>query len=476
MDNQIKSFQHQTDVYEKSKDEKSYAFFLETGTGKTKIAIDTLIHLYQNQRIEAALIIAPKAVYKKVWVEQLRKFIPPEINYAVLHWHTVRTFAIDEQLRAFVNRVFKSKRLSIFLVNVEAFAYKPIEPYVRAFLTNYRSATIIDESTRIKNPQAARTKKILQIAPFSHYRRILSGFPVLNSPTDLYSQLCFLDKSLLPFASYFAWRNFYCVLKQIDRRVTIEIGYKNLDHLSELIKPFSSRILKKDCLDLPPKIYEQRFVEMSANQAVAYKSMKEKAFVALNKEVNITAVNLMTQLNKLHQIANGILLGPVGNMTIETEKDRVLIDILQDETNGPIAIAANYTNNIKHLLALIQGRFGVTSCRTIYGEISDNERNISINLFQSGKLRYLLINPSTVREGIDLFTSHTCIFYNNSFKLDHRIQFEDRFHRIGQTNKVTYIDLITENSVEERLLEKLQNKRNIGGSIFAEEEWKEWFN
>jgi SNF2 family DNA or RNA helicase len=303
----------------------------------------------------------------------------------------------------------------------------------------------------------------------------MSGFPVLNSPTDLYTQITFLGRTLIPFASYHAFRNFYSILRQIDRRITIEVGHKNLDHLAKIIEPFSVRILKKDCLDLPDKIYEQRYVEMTIEQAQLYRSMKQQAFAELSQNQSVIAVNLITQLGKLHQIANGILLGGIASRSIETEKDKVLLEILSEESTGPVAIAANYTLNVENLWALIKSKFGPASCGIIYGATGDVQRDKYITLFQQGKLPYLVFNPATVREGIDLFISHTCIFYNNSFKLDYRLQFEDRFHRIGQTNKVTYLDLITENTIEERLLKILQEKRNIGGLIFNESEWTEWF-
>lgn len=465
-------YQHQIEVLDESWDKKAWAFFLETGTGKTAIAIDNACKLFKEGKIDGVLVIAPKTVYKGVWTRQINQFC--EVPYRIGSWSATRNYHQDHLFSGLVDNVYKTEKLVFLLVNVEAFSTKTIFPYILRFLNHYKTMIIIDESARIKNGKAKRTQDILKFSPFAEYRRIMSGFPILNSPQDLYAQVLFLGADLLPFASFYAFRNYFCTLRNINEHVQIETGYKNLEKLTEILRKFSSRRLKKDCLDLPPKIYEPRYVEMTAEQKILYKSMKDKGFAELNKLEVVTAMNFLTQAGKLHQIANGILISSMGDRSIPNNKYDALLEILETEATGSVAIAACYVKNVQQINLLVKAKYGNTQCSAIAGDTPIAERERAIDRFQSGKQRFLVINPSTVREGIDLFFGHTCIFFNNSFHLDYRIQFEDRFHRIGQVNKVTYIDLLTEDTVDDEVLSALMDKQEVGSLILGDN-WKRWF-
>ena len=139
----------------------------------------------------------------------------------------------------------------------------------------------IDESTTIKNPEAKRTKNIVSLRPLTKYRRILTGSPVTKSPLDLFTQCYFLDPYLLDQSSYYVFRTRYAVCRKINvsgRQVEIVVGYRNLAELSEKLKPFSYRVLKDDCLDLPKKTFMKRTVELTDEQKKVYKQMKHDCF------------------------------------------------------------------------------------------------------------------------------------------------------------------------------------------------------
>ena len=143
-------------------------------------------------------------------------------------------------------------------MNVEAFSTQKGVEFASKFLLSHRTYMAVDESTTIKNPGAKRTKSIITLSRMAKYRRILTGSPVTKSPLDLYKQCEFLDPYLLYHSSYYTFRSRYATMRSANfngRSVQIVVGYKNLAELSEKLKPFSYRVLKDDCLDLPPKTY-----------------------------------------------------------------------------------------------------------------------------------------------------------------------------------------------------------------------------
>ena len=192
-------------------------------------------------------------------------------------------------------------------MNVEAFSSGSGTEFAQKFLSCHRSMIAIDESTTIKTPTSNRTKNILSLRPNSKYRRILTGSPVTKSPLDLFSQCLFLDPWLLDHQSYYTFRARYSICKKIQvngRQVEIVVGYRNLGELSEKIKPFSKRILKEDCLDLPSKSYVKHYVELTKEQKKVYEQMKKEAIAFLDDKMQSSAT-VMTQLMRLHQITCG---------------------------------------------------------------------------------------------------------------------------------------------------------------------------
>ena len=165
----------------------------------------------------------------------------------------------------------------------------------------------IDESTTIKNPKAKRTKNILSSATYADYRRIMTGSPVTRNPLDLYTQCEFLDPNHLDFTSYYAFRNRYAEMKTIHvagRSINVVNQFINLKELSDNLKPFSYRVLKQDCLDLPDKVYIKREVQLTPEQKKLYDQMKKEALATLNGKT-VTTMTALTQLMRLHQITCG---------------------------------------------------------------------------------------------------------------------------------------------------------------------------
>jgi len=465
-------YEHQKDALKKCYDKEAFAIFAEMGTGKTKIALDNACILYNRGKINRLLVVAPKGAYMTWFDQEIPTHVPDYIEKKVVIWKQSTSQKYMSELRSMMNNNFE---LKIMIMNVEAFSSKRGVDFARLFLIG-RSMMIVDESTTIKNPKAKRTKAILALANETRYRRILTGSPVTNSPLDLWAQMDFLDPYILGQSSYYAFRTRYAVVITANAAGGTHtyqkiIKFKNLKELGELVAPHSYRILKKDCLDLPDKVYTKREVELSDEQKEAYKDMKANAMSVL-KGQSMTAVNVLTQLIRLHQITCGHMKTDAGH-TIDLKSSRIdeLMQIL-GETTGKVIIWANYIHDIEKIEANIAlSDFGADSLCTYYGATATEDRQKCINEFQDpdSKLRFFIGNTQTGGYGITLTEASTVIYYSNNYDLEKRIQSEDRAHRIGQKNKVLYIDLVAKGTVDEKIIKSLRNKVNIAKEISGEE-------
>ena len=237
-----KPFAHQSKALEMSWDKEVFAYFMEMGTGKSKVLIDNIAMLYNAGKINGALIIAPKGVYKNWFDSEIPNHMPDYIQKKVGLWRT------DPNARDLKPMFSTGADLHILIMNVEAFSTKKGVDFARRFLSSHKAMIGVDESTTIKNPSAKRTKNILSLRTLSEYRRILTGSPVTKSPLDLYSQCQFLDPYLLDQSSYYVFRTRYAICKKINvsgRSIEIVVGYRNLAELSEKNKTFFISCIKR---------------------------------------------------------------------------------------------------------------------------------------------------------------------------------------------------------------------------------------
>ena len=469
-----KPYEHQYVALEKSWDKEEYAYFMEMGTGKSKVLIDNIAMLYDRGKINAAMIIAPKGVYRNWLSSEIPTHLPSHIQYKSVLWTALTSKTKDKEYQSLFETDYN---LHIFIMNVEALSTAKGLTFARKFLSCHNTLIAVDESTTIKTPSAKRTKSILNLSKFAKYRRILTGSPITKSPLDLYTQCGFLNEELLGFSSYYAFRSRYAHMIERNfggRRVQIVKSYQRLDELSRLIEPFSYRVLKEDCLDLPDKIYIRREVELTEEQTKLYSTMKQMALATLNGKL-LTAPNVLTQLMRLHQITCGHFKSDDGKIQ-ELKNNRIeeLMSILE-ETEGKAIIWANYIYDIERIVAAIKKEYGEDSVVQYYGAIDSDERQKNIERFQDPRspFRFFVGNPQTGGYGITLTAASTVIYYSNGYDLEKRLQSEDRAHRIGQKKSVTYIDLIAEKTVDEKIVKALRKKIDIASQIMGEE-LKSW--
>jgi SNF2 family DNA or RNA helicase len=469
-----KPYGHQLEALEMSWNKEVFAYFMEMGTGKSKVLLDNIAMLYDKGKINGALLIAPKGVYKNWFDQEIPTHLPDHIEKEVVLWQSNITKSQSRKLGTLFNT---GEELHILVMNVEALSTQKGVDFAAKFLRSHNTLMAIDESTTIKNPDAKRTKNIVKLGEQSKYRRILTGSPVTKSPLDLYKQCEFLDPWLLGHSSYYTFRTRYAKMATANfggRSVQIVVGYKNLEELSEKLKPFSFRILKEECLDLPAYTYQKRIIQLTPDQQRLYDQMKRMALAIKDGETMSTATALV-QLMRLQQITCGHFKSDTGEV-YEIKNDRVnaLIDVL-NEAQGKVVIWAHWRNDIETIVKHVKKTFGDNSYVTYYGDTSTEDRQKAIQEIQdpNSDVRFIIGTPQTGGYGITLTEADTMVYYSNGYDLEKRTQSEARINRIGQKRKMTYVDIICEKTVDEKIVKALRKKINIASKIMGEE-LKSW--
>ena len=344
-----KPYAHQLKALELSWEKPYFAYFMEMGTGKSKVLIDNIAMLYDAGKINGVLIIAPKGVYKNWHDGEIPTHLPDHVEHTSVLWQAM----INQKQQKELDKLFQpGEDLHILIMNVEAFSTKKGVEFAAKFLRCHRTMMAIDESTTIKNPDAKRTKHICTLGEYAGYKRILTGSPVTKSPLDLFKQCEFLKKELLGHVSYYTFRTRYAVMKTANfggRSVQIITGYQHLPELSEKLKPFSYRVLKDDCLDLPEKTFIKRLVTLTPEQKKLYLQMKNLALAQMDGKMMTTAT-VMTQLMRLQQITCGHFTADDGTIKdLDSNRLSELMNLLE-EVEGKIVIWAHWQRDVNRII------------------------------------------------------------------------------------------------------------------------------
>ena len=473
----LKPFDHQLDALRNGVHRKEYGYFMEMGTGKSKVLIDNLGMLFLDGQINFALVLAPKGVYRNWVAKEIPEHMSDDIPHRVIRWVASANKKQTEEMRS-VKDNFAG--LTIFVMNVESFSTKKGQTageWMARTFGNY-GLIAIDESTTIKNHKAKRTKALLKIASQFKYRRLLTGSPITKSPLDIYSQTEFLRQGLMGHESFYTFQGRYAVLQRRSmgaKSFQQIVGYKNLDELTEKIDTFSYRVLKKDCLDLPDKVYTARYVTLTDEQFRMYSLLQQQAMLLFEDGEIVSAPAVITQMLRIQQVLSGHLKTDDGEMKYFPSRRMDALKEILEEHDGKVIIWSRFRYDIIQITQMLNKEFGEGSAAAYYGDTTDDERQSIVQQFQTpgSRLRFFVGNPATAGYGLTLTEADLVIYYANDFNLETRIQSEDRAHRIGQKNNVTYIDLVSEGTIDEKIVEALRNKIDIGARVLGEEA-REW--
>jgi SNF2 family DNA or RNA helicase len=458
-------------------DKPAFALFMEMRTGKTATILAEFGELVTRGELNRLLVVAPAGVYR-TWEVDAAKHLHPRFRSRVQieRWESKASRQTKNQLKRFVAGNNQPK---IFLVNIEALSTVTfVRELVAEFLKKAPTMMVIDESTTIKSHTAARTRFCLTAAPHARRRRILSGLPTPQSPLDIFTQFAFLDPHILGYGTFKPFQYRYAIMKQLPigpggRMVQTVAGYQRLDELRAKVKPYAYRVRLDECYDLPPKMYSRRDIELTKEQVRAYAELKAFAVAVLEKTERVTATIVLTQLLRLHQILAGQTKSDDGNVVrLPEHRTAETLSVLEEHT-GKAIIWVAYHEDVLKLTEVLTQRYGRGAVARFWGGNADTREAEEKQFLTEPKCRFMIATAASGGRGRTWSVASLMIFYQNTFSLEHRLQSEERAQAVGKINSVGIVDLVARETVEDKILDALRNKRQLSNEMTGDA-WKKW--
>jgi len=510
-------YAHQHEAFLLSRDEEAFALLMEMGTGKSKVIVDTSAWLYGCGNIDALVVVAPNGVHTNWTLKEVPVHMPDHIPVVSGYW----VASPRKHERAALENLFKQESgpLRVVAMNIEALSTKKGTAFLRRLLNTFRTLLTVDESSRIKTPGVARTRNLVNLGKFASYRRILTGTSITQGPLDLYAQYAFLNRHIIGHSTFTSFKSHFALYER--RKVNNKRGfydalvsYRNLSELTDLIRPVTYRKLKKDCLDLPQKIYEVYPVELSKEQRRIYDDALKKTVVELRRSEGMSddatlfdaenfedeilkylqsdgtktqIKNALTRLLRLQQIVGGFFTDEEGKVHAIDEKNArvdALMNVI-DETQAKWIIWARFRPEIAAIAEALREKYGRGSVVEYHGGVEDDDRTEAVARFQgerhhvnaktgehriepvdlSDQARFFVGQPRSGGIGITLTAAEYVAYFSNDFSLETRLQSEDRAHRIGQKKNVTYVDLQAAGTIDDRITSILLDKQRLSDTV-----------
>jgi SNF2 family DNA or RNA helicase len=431
---------HQIEGTKFLRDNERAALFDEQGLGKSKQLIDAVAGEIAAGEISAGLIVCPNGL-KTNWAQEIEKFCA--LPYAV--------FGSGQAARRVA---FSSLKAFFYVINYEAVHTELAS--LRALLKFKRIALVLDESHRIKTPDAKTTKAILALRAHAARRYILTGTPVANKPEDLWSQMLFLDDGESLGTSFEDFQRAY--------RAGAD-GYKNVDQLRDRVAAKSLRRTKARSLDLPSKQYKRIIIELTGVQRIMYESMRGEMELWVRsldgEQVLQRGDAILARMVRLAQLASNPGLMDAGYSETPAKfaaLDHLLDHYLTRNAGQKVIVWSSFIGNIDAL----KDRYLRWNPVVIHGEVTNEERDAAVRSFRGDpQTRLLLANPAAAREGLTLTEANVAIYVDRTFNLVDYLQSQDRIHRISQTLDCEIVLLIGSNTVDEFIDFSLEQKHRL---------------
>ena len=536
-------FPHQQELLDRTWELPAWAIFFQTGCGKTAPTIHTAARLHRAGRIDGAIVVAPNMVHRN-WISDEIPMHSP-VAWRGLDWHSSRAKGQDREL----GRLLETPRgmLPWLAITYDGLITPRGRKAVLDFIARFpRVMLVADEGSRIKNPEAVRTKKVAALRKLSAYVRLLNGTPTTQAPTEIYAQLKLLDDMYWirhGIGSFTSFKSRFCVFKKIvvggeddrdanepkgsnrhdsivphdadpegvaayeqldlesilgpekkklfasptqersskpstiGRTIEIVVGYRELDKLHEMIQPLSTRLTKEQAgLNLPPKLYQRLVFDLAPEQRRIYDQLRKEYMVELDNGVLITAAIAMVRVLRLQQVACGYLPNPddpegepISVPKGENPRLAAFVDWLEDVGKQQVIVWCRFTRDVD----LIIRELGPPRCVRYDGEVNEKGKTQALDLFKSGKRQICVAKAASMGMGLTLVNSSISFYYSNTFSLFERLQSEDRQHRPGQHNPVTYVDLVADRTVDLKILKSLRESNEIASRVVGDA-YREW--
>jgi hypothetical protein len=469
-------FSHQLRELDRSLGMEAYAGLWEQGTGKSKFIIDTAAHLFRAGEINAVFVLAPNGVHRNWITDELPAHMPDDVMEQTCAVHYLGGRIGTKWHRQEVGALFRHTGLKFLTMSYNSLMTDKGRKTAWQMLKDNRVLYVGDESGSFKTSGAKTTKRVVASGKYARFRRILDGTPVSNSPFDVYSPFMFLDDKFwkrhrIGTAQVFKHR--FGVFRQIPgTRQQFVVGYQDLDTLFDWIQPISSRILKEDVLDLPPKLYNRMTFDMAPEQQRLYDQLRDEYRTELKNGAQITAALTIVRMLRLHQITSGYL---------PTEDESEPIYTICDK-NPRLEALRGWADRLPHQgiiwarfrldIDLIMTALGDKAVR-YDGAVSGDDRERNKRAFKSGDRQFFVANTSVGGTGLTLTEAKSMMYYNNDFKLRNRLQSEDRFHRIGQDCSVLITDVLANGTIDFQIRDSLRRKKEVSDLVLGDEA-REW--
>ena len=522
--------------------------------------IRTAEHLFRDNRIDGVIVVAPNGVHRNWVSDELPRHAG--LPWRGLDWHSDRGKGQDRALERLLAPATGSKELAWLAITYEGM----MTPRGRAALLKFgvgeldkngrrvsmgwkarypRCLLVIDEASKVKNPEAQRTKKVAALRQFVTHVRLLNGTPIGNSALDIYSQIKLLDSMFWVrhgFASWTAFKAQFAVTRKIQiadeddraergryshesiaphdataegiaayeqldlmgilgseegdydepqprkpagakqtvgRTIEVIVGFRELDRLKELIAPISTRLTKEDSgVELPPKLYSRLLFDLPLEQRRAYDQLRKEYMIELESGVLITAPLALVRVLRLQQIACGYLPNPEDPENPKLFFDdggknarlKLLLERLEDTPHQAI-IWARFTHDVDAIWRAL----GPPRCTRYDGQVPQKERDLGIDRFKSGKVKFCVAKAASMGMGLSLPMAKSVFYYSNTFSYIERLQSEDRSHRLtgGGLDAVCYYDIVASRTVDEKILRSLQDCQDVANKITGDS-YRKW--
>jgi len=450
-------FQHQIAAFNKAISIPNFAALMEQGCGKTAVAIAAAGYRFQRGEVRRVLVVAPASVVP-VWPKEFATHAD-----------------FPHEVIALEGPVNKRKGALLY--------WKPNEGKLQVAVTNYEATwrmdealaawrpdmIICDESQRIKTPGARQSKTMARLGTVARYRMILTGTPVSQGALDFYSQYRFLDRNIFG-TSYYAFRARYALMGGYENRQVI--GYQNLDDLVQKAHSVAFRCRKEDCLDLPEQVDQVMYCELEKDARRIYDQLVRESVAELSEENIVMAPNVLSRLLRLSQMTGGYLRVDEQTTLVSKAKMGLLEETLDDliEAGKKVVVFARFVPEIEAIVKMLEKK--KTAHGLIYGATPMDARGEMVESFQTNPdVKVFVAQIQTAGLGITLHAADTAIFYSLDYSFANYDQCRARIHRIGQKNKCTYIHLVARNTVDEKVLSALAEKKSLADQVV--DNWRE---
>ena len=437
---------------------KSCAVLAEMGTGKTVITLGIAGTLYSDGHISKMLVVAPLSILG-VWKKEFAKFAKYQFTLEVLEGSR------DKKLKTLERLENSHHALQVAVINYESAVS------IEAELAEWQPDLIVcDESSKIKGQNAKRSKVMHRLGKVSKHNIILTGTPITNSPLEFFSQYKFLDESIFG-KSYFVFQARYAIMGGYGMHQII--GYKNLDDLTSKAHAIAYRITKAEALDLPEQVDSTMPLVLEPRAESVYRRV-ERESVAELESGEVTAPNVLTKLLRLSQITGGHLKSDDGERVEEIS--RAKMDALENiigeclEAGKKLVVFARFIPEIDAIAKML--RKTGTGYALIKGDVKD--RQAEVDKFQDDpECKVFVGQLQATSMGLTLTAADTAVFYSLSYNYADYEQAKARIHRIGQKNHCTYIHLVVDGTVDEKVMEALKSKKNMTDLVV--DNWRSLF-